>query len=62
MFIYVGVYVFGVITHPDREASQQKERTLGAEIGGNETVGMGWTKIEYRGVGNTSGGGGGESS
>ena len=62
VFIYVGVYVFGVITHPAREASQQKERTLRAEIGSNGAVGMGWTKIEYRGVGNTNGGGGGESS
>ena len=61
MSIYVGVYVFGVITHSAKEASQQKERILGAEIGGNGAGGMGWTEIEYRGVGNISGGGGGSS-
>ena len=49
VFIYVGVYVFDVITHSAKEASQQKERILGAEIGGNGAGGMGWTEIEYRG-------------
>ena len=40
VFIYVGVYVFGVITHSAKEASQQKERTLGRRL---EIMGqLGW--------------------